>query len=351
MRVLSAITCILLFLPVNCFSAKLIVTVPSGITEVEILSPGTLAVLDHLRGRLHSQLKAVNDHYQVRRIEAEVKNLSLKVTESDKAYNEKIDALRKQYIARVPITIHSASAQINSESALGEITFFFTARNNSDRIISDIIYKPLVGNTPLPITTMLVLELMNPKTLISGLAPGESLSNQGSDPEKLSFFLGELKDKDINRIKGAMPNGFSIDVTDIHFVSQKGYKGQTKIMDVKEAFAETLKAYQSASQQARDEYRVKSEDLIKAKTLYEKDTIGAIDDFRFRSNDLKKSSVRYKVAVDPIKNRADIESIGPGNYFIYAPATPGKSIFEQITVGDGKNKLKIEKLKKDPFEP
>jgi hypothetical protein len=351
MRLLLTTICFLLLLPINAFPARLIVTVPQGITEVEILSKGTLAVLDHLKERLNSGLKEANNRYQLNKLESELKASALKVVQSDMAYKEKIDSLRKQYIAKVPITIHSANAQITKASALGEISFTYTVHNNSDKIISDIIYKPLIGNTPLPITTMLVLEFINSKNLISGLAPGESLTNQGSDLEHLSFFLSELTDKDINRIKASMPGGFSFDVTDIHFVSQKGYKGQTKVMDVKEAFADVLKAYQGASMRAHDENKEKTGALATAKGLFERDTKGTISDFKTRSNDLKKASRRYKGDVDPKKNRATIQSIKPGKYYVYATSTTGKAIFEEITIEEGNNKIKIETQKKDPFEP
>lgn len=351
MRLLLTTICFLLLLPINAFPARLILTLPQGISEVELLSPGTLAVLDHLKERLNSQLKEVNNLYQINKLEAEMRASALRVAQSDNAYKEKIDSLRKQYISKVPITIHSANAQITTASALGEITFTYTAHNNSDKIISDIIYKPLIGNTPLPITTMLVLELINSKNLIFGLAPGESLTNQGSDPEHLSFFLSELTDKDVNRIKASMTNGFSFEVTDIHFVSQKGYKGQSKVMDVKEAFADVLKAYQAASVRAHDENKEKTGALATAKGLYEHDTKGTISDFKTRSNDLKKASVRYQGDIDPKKNRATIQSIKPGKYYVYAPSTAGKAIFEKITIEAGTNKIKIETQKKDPFEP
>ena len=351
MRLLWTTICFLLVLPIDAFPARLILTVPQGISDVALLSPGTLAVLDHLKERLNSGLKEEINRYQINNLESEVKASALRVAQSDKAYKEKIDSLRKQYIAKIPVTIHSANAQITTASALGEITFTYTAHNNSDKIISDIIYKPLIGNTPLPITTMLVLEFINSKNLIFGLAPGESLTNQGSDLERLSFFLSELTDKDVNRIKASMPGGFSFEVIDIHFVSQKGYKGQTKVMDMKEAFADVLKAYQGASARAHDENKAKTGALATAKDLYERDTKGAINDFKTRSNDLKKASIRYQGDVDPKKDRATIESIKPGKYYVYATSTAGKAIFEEITIEEGRNKIKIETQKKDPFEP
>lgn len=342
---------ILLLVPLSAYAAKLIVTVPQEVSEVELLSPGTQAVLDHLKGRLNSQMKAMSDRCQLSRLEAELKASNHHAASSEKAYTDKIDGLRKQYIARVPITIHSAIAQITSESALGEINFTYTVQNRTDKIISDIIYKPMIDKTPLPITTMLVLEFINSKSLIYGLAPGESLTNQGNDPEHLSFFLSELKDKDISRIKSAMPGGFTIEVTDIHFVSQKGYKGQTKIMDMKEAFADVLREYQNASRLAREDSKAKAEALANARALYERETRVYMNDFMSRSRELKRASVRYQGSVKPKKNRVTIESIKPGRYYAYAKSASGKAFFREVIIEEGRNKLKFETPRKDPFEP
>jgi len=351
MRALLLIGAFLVLVPINAFTARLVATVPQGVSEVELLSGGTLAVLDHLKDKLSSELKAVSDLCQLGRLEAELKASAQKIEQSDKAYNEKVESIKKHYIGKVPVTIHSAKAQITSESALGEINFIYTARNNSDKIISDITYRPLIDKVPLPITTMLVLEFINSKSLISGLAPGEELTNQGHEPEHLSFFLSELKAPDIARIKKANPSEFTIEVTDIHFISQKGYKGQTKAMDVKEAFAGVLSQYQGASQQAREDNKARAQALADAKALYETRTKGSINDFRTRSKELQKASVRYQGSVDPKKNRATIESIKPGKYYIYAVSTQGKAIFREITIEEGKNKIKLETPVKDPFEP
>ncbi len=351
MRLLLIISTIMLLVPINAFTARLVVTVPQGISGVELLSGGTLAVLDHLKARLGSQTKAASDRHQIERLETELKASTLQVTQSDKAYTEKIDSLRRHYITKIPITIQAANAQITSESALGEISFTYSVRNNSDRVVSDITYRPMIDKISLPITTMLVLEFINSKSLIFGLAPGEILTNEGSEPEHLSFFLSELKGSDVSRIKSAMPGGFSIEVTDIHFVSQKGYKGQGRVMDVKEAFADVLREYQGASQRAHEDNRARTEALANARSLYARDIKTSLDDFRTRSKDLKKSSVRYQGSVDPKKNRVTIDSIAPGKYFLYAPSMTGNAFFREITIEEGRNKLKIDSTKKDPFEP
>lgn len=351
MRPAVMLLCLLLLLPATVHAARLVATVPPGLTELTLLSPGTGAVLEFLKNRLDARLKTSRDRYQIERLEKDSKRAETAITAADKAYADRIEGLRRQYIDKIHITIHSASNQISPESALGDITFFYTAHNTSDKIISDIIYKPVIGDIALPITTSLVLEFINPKNLIFGLAPGESLSNKGSDPEHFSFFLSELKQQDIKRIQSSMPGGFSIQVTDIHFVSQKGYKGQTEVLGVKDAFPGLLNPYLAAVNRARQDERALREELARAKTLYEKETRDSIQEFRAKAHDLKKNSVRYRAPVDRKRNRVSLDSIVPGKYFVYASPGRGMAVFQQVTIDDGHNKLKIETLKKDPFEP
>ena len=351
MRLLWFIVCLSVILPANAYSARLNVTIPQGVTEVQLLSPGTASVLEHLKTRFKGQLKTIDEKYQVARLESEVKEASLRIDRAEKAYKDRIDELRKQYISKISITIHSASAQLSPESALGDINFSYTVKNNSDRIISKITYKPLLNKTTLAITSSLVLEFIHPKTLMFGLGPGESITNVGNEPEHFSFFLSELIGKDIKNVQSSLPGGFSIDIIDIHFVSQKEYKGQSKEMDVKEAFAAQLKPIQASFQQVQDELKAKTDTLSSARKLYEKETSGILKAFRAEMKDLKQSSVRYHAPVEPKKNRSMIESIKPGKYYLYASDVTRQAIFEEITIEDGKNKIKIDTLKKDPFEP
>ncbi|HOS96679.1 MAG TPA: hypothetical protein PLR71_00530 [Deltaproteobacteria bacterium] len=351
MRLLWPCICLMLLLPADIHAARVVVAVPQGISEVRLLSAGTAAVLDLLRERLQIQLKDSSERTQVDRLEREVAQATAAITSAEKAYADQIEALRKQYIRDISLTIHSADDQITPESALGEIAFVYTVHNGSNRIISDITYKPQVGALNLPITSSLVMEFLNPRTLIYGLGPGESLSNQGGDPERFSFFLSELKGNEIKQIKASMPAGFSIQITDIHFVSQKGYKGQSKIMDVSEAFAGQLWAYRSAAQEARDSHTRKTEALARAKKVFASETKGSLDEFRSRSSDLKTTSVRYRASVKPKKLTATMDPVVPGKYFVYAPATRGKAAFQEVSVTRGTTKLTIETLKKDPFEP
>ncbi len=351
MRLLWFIAFLSLIFPASAYPAQLNVKVPQGITEIRLLSPGTASVLEHYDSQLKSHLKTADEKYRIDQLSSEVNEASFKVEKTAKAYKERIDELRRQYISKISITIHSASAQISPESALGDITFSYTAKNNSDRIISDITYKPLLNKTTLAMSSLLILEFMNPSTLVSGLSPGESITNVGHDPEHLSFFISELTDKDVKKAQSSLPEGFTIDIKDIHFVSQKTYKGKSKEMDVEEAFAAQLKPIQIASEQAKDEYKAKTAALSSARELYERETNGILKRFHDEMEDLKQSSLRYQASIDPKKGRGVIESIKPGKYYVYASNLNKQAIFEEITIEEGRNKIKINTLKKDPFEP
>jgi hypothetical protein len=153
-RPFYALVLLLIIIPSHAYAARFVAIVPQGITEVKLLSPGTGAVLSFLKERLDTQLKASSETHQVDKLEKEAAQALLSIAHADKSYSERIDSLRKQYIEKIPITIHSASNQITQESALGDITFFFTAHNTSNMIISDITYKPVIEDIALPITTI-----------------------------------------------------------------------------------------------------------------------------------------------------------------------------------------------------
>jgi hypothetical protein len=343
--------CLLGFLPICAYAARLTFTVPPGVEQVQVLSPGTAAVLDHIKSQFREKFKAIDEKYQVGRLGSEVKAASAKMDSTDKAYKGKIDSLRKEAISKVSITIQSANLEITPQSALGEITYFYTVKNNSDKIISDVVYKPLIDKSPLAITSSLVLEFINPANLIFGLAPGETLSNQGHDPEHISFFINEIVGKNINQLKSSLPGSFTISVMDIHFLNQKGYKDQTKEMGVKEAFAGQLKPYETEYTQAKNEYAGKTEELKNARKLYDNDSKGIMKDFNAQLLSLKKASFRVHTQVDAKKNRGTINSIEPGKYYLYGTDSSKKAFFKEITIEDGKNKIEINSLGKDPFLP
>jgi len=351
MRKLCLAVCLLGFFPIGAYAAGLNVTVPPGVEEVQVLSPGTAAVLDHIKYQFRDKLRVIEDKYQVSRLDGEVKAASGKMGSTDKAYQEKIEALRKEAISKVSITIQSANIDISPQSALGEIAYFYTVKNNSDKIISNVVYKPLLNNSPLAITSSLVLEFINPANLIFGLAPGETLSNQGHDPEHVSFFNNEIVGKNVQQIKSSLPASFTLSIMDIHFLNQKGYKDQTKEMGVKEAFAGQLKPYETAYQQAKNEYVEKTEGLRNARKLFNNESKGIIKEYDTQLTSLKKASVRSRAQVDAKKTRASIKSIEPGKYYLYGTGPGKKAFFKEITIEEGRNKVEIKSLAKDPFLP
>jgi hypothetical protein len=343
--------CLLGFLPIGAHAAKLTVTVPPGVDKVQVLSPGTAAVLDHIRSQFKEKLKVIEEQYQVGRLDGEVKAASARVDSTDKAYKEKIDFIRKEAISKVEITIQSASIDITPQSALGEITYFYTVKNHMDKIVSNVVYKPFLAKTPLAVTSSLVLEFINPANLIFGLAPGESLTNEGHDPEHISFFINEIPGKNINQLKSNLPGSLTLSILDIHFLNQKGYKDQTKELDIKEAFSGQLKPYEAAYLQAKKDYAGKTEELKNVRKLYDNDSKGIIREFDTQLASLKKASVRGIAQVDAKKKRGTIKSIEPGKYYLYGTDSGNKAFFKEISIEDGRNKIEINSLGKDPFLP
>jgi hypothetical protein len=351
MRRLCLAVCLLGLLPIGSHAAGLTVSVPPGIRVVQVLSPGTAAVLDHIKSQYKDKLKVIEEKYQIGRLEDELKASSARMDSTDKEYRDKIEAVRKEAISKVSITIQSASIDVSPQSAMGEIIYFYTVKNHSDKIVSNVVYKPLLDKSPLAITSSLVLEFINPSNLIFGLAPGETLSNQGHEPEHVSFFNNEIVGKNINQIKSNLPGSFSLSVMDIHFLNQKGYKDQTKEMEIKEAFAGQLKPYEAACAQAKDEYAGKTEELNNARRLYDNESKGIIKEYKAQLSSLKRVSIRGKAQVDEKKNRASVKSIEPGRYYLYGTDLGKKAFFKEITIEDGKNKIEINSLGKDPFLP
>ncbi len=351
MKRICLAVCLLGFLPISAHAAGLTVTVPSGIEEVQVLSPGTSAVLDHIKSQYRSKLKAIEDKYQVSRLDSEAKAAAGKRDAADKAYQEKIEALRKEAISKISIIIKSANIDISPQSAMGEITYIYTVRNNSEKIVSNVVYKPLLNKSPLSVTSSLVLEFINPSNLIFGLAPGETLSNQGHDPEHVSFFNNEIVGKNINQIKSSLPDSFSLSIMDIHFLNQKGYKDQTRELDVKEAFAGQLKPFEAAFLQTKNEYAGKTEELKNARKQFDDESRGTVKEYRAQLSSLKASSIRGHARVEAKKNRASIKNLDPGKYYIYGTGSEKKAFFQELTIDEGRNKFEVKSLGKDPFLP
>jgi len=343
--------CCMLLVPSLSHAARLQVRVPAGIPKVSLLSPGTDPVLDHLRGRLNEDLKTFDDQYHVEALKKETEVAQKSSDERLNAYKQGGKAIREEYIAKLSFRITRVSAFISPESsALGEIAFNYVATNHSDRIVSDVVYVPRIGTLKIPTQSKLVLEFMDSSTLKSGLAPGRSLGNAENNPERFSFFIGELSKTDLEKIRANLNRDFAIDVQDIHFASTIEYKDQGKVMDAEHAFQARLKELELASEAARKEAEAKLAVYHKALSDYNKAKEGSVKTFAESAQELKKDSVRFTGSVDE-KHRSIFEDIPAGTYFIYASDGKGKAVFQEVRVKNGRQKMKIEKVVRDPFQP
>ena len=351
MRSIICVICSILIFPCVLPAAKLQLEVPQGLTEVYLFSAGTPVVLEHLRGQFDDSLGQLSTKYQIDLLKEQAEKASALVKEKELAYSNKLDSLKQQYLASVSLSIISSEAEIfPASSALGEVSFIYTIKNNSDRIISDITYKPKIGGIMLPTTSALILDLIHPATLQSGLGPNETLSNKGHEPEHFSFFIGELSREELKKISSDLQKNFTIDIVDMHFTRKKGYKGQTKVLGFKEAFVDQLQLLQISIERARADEQTKRVSYNKAFERFSEDRDAARSLYGKALEDLKKTAVRYQERVDE-KNRCTFENIPAGTYFVYAPNAQGTTIFEQITIKESTNKLMLSDMIKDPFAP
>lgn len=340
----------LLMIPSLSWAGRLQVTVPAGIKQVSLLSPGTGPVLDHLRGKLDADLKAFDAQYHVAELKQAADAAKALSAERREAYQKGGKSVGEEYIGKIHIAITKVEANISSESSLGEISFAYTATNNSDRIVSDVVYTPRIGKMKIPVASKLVLEFIDPVTLKFGLGPGRSLSSKADSPETLSFLMGEVSKQDLGYIKQNVTTAFGLDIEDIHFMSSIGYKDQSKVMDVEQAFQGRLKELELASSAAQREAEAKAAAYTQAKAAYDKAKEGTVKQFRTAAQSLKQSAVRITQPVDK-KGRGVFSDIAPGAYYLYAEDGRGKVVFQAVQVQRAREKVKVETLVKDPFLP
>jgi hypothetical protein len=196
-----------------------------------------------------------------------------------------------------------------------------------------------------------VLELIDPATMKSGLGPGESLTNQGHDPEKFQMFMGEVSPEELKSMQRDFDKKFSIEIRDMHFTDHKDYKGQFKPQTFEEAFASQLAPLRSAVQQAEAKAKAQGESDSRALKEFKDRKQAIVAREAATLSDLKKSAVRYTSAPDK-KGRFVFEDVAPGTYYVYGVKPGGGAVFEKITVGDGeKVKKTLTQTKKDPFLP
>lgn len=331
-------------------AAQLKLVMPPGFKDVFLLSPGTPAVLEHLRGRLDGNLAAIASQYNIERLKQEMQAAqALNANRSD-VYRQGGKAIREQYISKLKIAISNVTANISPESSMGEIAFTYTVTNNSDRIISDVIYTPRIGNKKIPVASKLVLEFIDATSLKSGLAPGRSMSNKSDNPERFSFLVGEISKQDMNYIKANLGTAFALDVQDLHFMNAVGYKDQSQIMDAEHAFQARLSGLEQGDESAKRDAELKAVAYTKAVSAYNLGKESSVREFKTRAEELKKSAQRASSAMDK-KNRCVFKDLEPGKYIVYASNAQGKAVFVPVEVGDGRVKKEISDVVHDPFLP
>lgn len=342
---------IFLILPCSGNTAELYIRAPKGANNVRLLSPGTSSVLDHMRANLDAKLKNLEARYEIEQLKKDVDKTKALEAQLFKRYKGEVISIKDRYISKISIKVTSAKTEISPESsALGEIVFSYTAKNNSDRIIGDIVYRPMIGDIVAPTPSALILEFIDPKTFKFGLSPGGSIKNMPGELERVSFFIEELSDRQLEFIKAHIGDSFRIDIVDLRFLNKIGYKGQTKVMDVKEAFKSRLKPLMDLAKQARMSKETAEERYKNALDEYNQARDQAIAQFKNASGDLKEASFRYS-AKEGKNNRYMFKKITPGRYILYAKAGKNLAIFQPVEIKDTKQELTVDNIIKDPFLP
>ncbi|HQG32448.1 MAG TPA: hypothetical protein PLA83_11025 [Deltaproteobacteria bacterium] len=314
-----------------------------------LLSGGTSAVLEHFRAQADARIKKLRTDYQIDALERQTAEADSMIEEKKKLYADRLSNLRREYISKLTLTLSSVQGSMTpSSSALGDVAYYFTAKNNSDRIITYITYKPLIDGKSLSTTTLLVLEFIDPTTLKSGLGPHETMTNLGHDPEKFTFFIGEISQEEVRNLQKNFEERFGITIVDMHFSDQKAYKGQFKPKTFEEAFPAYLRPFQIAIEQAQARSKEIREANAQALREFNGQKNRILDSLKKSLAELKGSSVRY-TASPGRKNRYVFDDIAPGTYFVYACDGNGKAVFEKISIGEKKQKRTYTRMEKDPF--
>jgi len=308
-------------------------------------------MMEHLKAGYESGLAALSAQLRIDELDAQVKMAQDVLEKRKQAYADSLASIRRKHLSSLSITLEAIEASISpSSSALGDVSFFYTARNSTGRIITDITYTPRVGGKPLPTTTSLVLEFIHPETLISGVGPGETMTNRGHDPERFSFFISELTREEINALKTDAAKQFGIEIVGMHFADQKGYKGQVEVRDFLSAFSRQLKPLKHAVDQAEADVKARNNAHAKALAAFTAGKERLEDQFKASLAELKKNSVRCSVRPDK-KNRFVFDGVPAGTYYLYAADGRGSAVFEEVAVSVRGRQEVAAGMKKDPFVP
>jgi hypothetical protein len=345
-------TAVLIFLaPAVLCAASFQCVLPPGIGEAHLLSEGTGAVLDYLKAGYQAEIEDAIERHRVRELEKQAAKVRETLAAKKRAYDDKFSSLRREYLSSLTITLESIDVALSpSSSALGDVTFSYTAKNNSDKIVTDIIYLPLIKDISLPTTTSLVLEFISPTTLISGIGPGETLTNRGHDPERFSFFISELSPEEIAILGKDAGGAFDIEILDMHFADRKGYKGQVAVKDFTAAFSRELGPFLSAIESAEADSRARERTHANALAAFNAESDRAAEKLGLQLTDLRKSSVRHSARPDK-KNRFIFEGVSRGSYYLYASDRKGGAVFEKIEVKGESRQADYTDMGKDPFVP
>ena len=340
-----------LILPCSGNTAELYIKTSKGANNVQLLSPGTSSVLDHMHANLDTKLKNLEARYKIEQLKKDVDKAKAWEAQLSERCKDEVISIKDRYISKISIEIVSARAEISPESsALGEIVFSYTAKNNSDRIIGDIVYRPMIGDIVAPTPSTLILEFIDPKTFKFGLPPGGTITNMPGGLERVSFFIEEISNRQLEFIKAHISDSFRIDIIDLRFLNKIGYKDQTKVMDVEEAFKSQLKSLLDMARQAQVSRKMKEEGYKKALDEYNQARDKVVAQFKNASGELGRASFRYGAKEDK-NNKYMFKKITQGRYIVYAKAGKDLAIFQPVEIRDTKQELTVDNIIKDPFLP
>ncbi len=335
----------------DAYAVDLDIFVPAGTGDVQLLSPGTTAVLSHLKVELKSRLDALTRRHALVKLKLESDSARHLYRIRSNEYESEVNSIKSHYMTKLVIRVTDARAIIAPDaSTMGEIYFRYRAKNTSDRVIASITYRPTIGSIVVPTPTPLVLEFLDPATLEFGLAPGKDMADTSSQPEKFSFFVGELTAKDVDFVRRNISKEFRLDVVDIRFADRVGYKDQTRIMDVRRAFASRLRPLLEKVHNARAVAMEKEAMYKNALVAYNREKTDLLKRFAASVTSLKKSALRYRCKQKD-KGRYTARGVEPGQYVIYSKRPNDMAVFYTIEVRGKAQTIKIPSIRKDPFIP
>jgi len=330
--------------------AKAVIMVPEGIEDVMLLSAGTVAMLDHLHRQYDYEMQAIQKQYNLQTLKQQSDQISETNILDKQTYALEIDRIRKYYISKIGLRAGNVMPFISPEStAMGEITFTYTATNHSDRIIADVVYIPKIGKMKIPTSSKLVLDFVDKNTLKAGLAPGQTMISNPNDPDRFSFLMGQMSAADLEYIKKNALKEFSVEITDIHFTNSIEYKDQSRVLNIEQAFSDRLNGLKNTQTNHLEKVRLAKAEYENALKLSQTQTKQARQNFIKASGSLKQTAVRYSAKANK-RGKAVFKDIDKGNYVIYAKKG-NQAVFKEIHVSGSSIKEKAENLGKDPFMP